>query len=1523
MSAAQSTEPPTHLPLDQLVLVDESEAQGWRTRKGERLDHLFEERCDWIRQYGRAGHLAVDSDELTLSYDALDARANQLARYLRNRGAKPGDRIALLFDQPAYSYLGMLAVLKISAAYVPLDVGFPTDRMSYIVSDARVRIVLSMSHVAERIDGFDEITANDAETIFIDTAMPLIADMDSRRLIDAERGFHVDQLAYIIYTSGSTGRPKGVAIDHPSICNFVRVAAEVYGIRSRDRVYQGLTIAFDFSFEEIWVPWMSGATLVPKPSGGSLLGHDLHDFLTQRGITAMCCVPTLLATIEDDLPLLRFLLVSGEACPQDLIARWHRPGRRFLNVYGPTEATVTATWTELHPDKPVTIGIPLPTYATVILDAEDPYRALPHGEVGEIGIAGIGLACGYLNRDDLTDKAFIRDFLDIPANPSGRIYRTGDLGRVNEDREIEYQGRIDLQVKIRGYRIELTEIESVLLQVPGIAQAVVDTYSPDPETTELVGYYSLRTDTDYIDPEVIYAQLRERLPSYMVPRFLEHLDVIPMTTSDKADRKNLPPPGQRSSRAPQVEHVVATTTTQQLLADALAKTLRVEEVSVDSHFFDGLGANSLLMAQFSTRVRRDTSMRQLSMRDIYLNPTIRQLAAALGDVAPSDSAPPVETVARPVPRGSSAGYVLCGAAQLLVYLATIYLGARLLSEGFDWVSAAGSTTDKLPHLLGRAAVFGVATFVGLTVLPIAAKWLLVDHWRPQQIRLWSLGYFRFWLVKGLIRANPMVLFAGSPVYNWYLRALGAKIGKEVTILSRTVPVATDLITIGDGTVIRKDSSFTGYRAVDGMIQLDTVTIGRYAHVGEKAVLDVATSMGDGAQLGHSSTLQAGQSVPAGQSWHGCPAEPTHVDYRTVAPARHSPLRKFVYGLLQVFGVLVVAPAVFAGLVISLITVPALVELMRPGSTSLTNPSFYAVLAAVATVGFLGLLVIGLLVMIIVPRMLSVFITPGKVYPLYGLAYLVQGAITRLTNSQFFMLLFGDSSYIVGYVRALGYRVTPVEQTGSNFGTEMRHDSPFLTRIGTGTMVSDGLSVMNTDYSNTSFRVSPVTIAERNFIGNNVAYPSGARVGNNALLATKVMVPIDGPIRENTGLLGSPPFEIPRSAPREDEGPDFLRDPEQVRRRLAAKNRHNALSICLVLLIRSIQFLVTMLFAAVVLNQYARFSELATAGGVLAAVLFGSVYTAIIERAVRGFRPLTPQNCSIYDKYFWGHELLWKVYVKPAFPGTPFNPAIWKLAGVRMGRRVFDDGCAIPEKSLTWIGDDTILNAGSVLQGHSLEDGIFKSGYTSIGVGCTIGVHAFVHYGVSMGDGSVLDADAFLMKGEEVTPHAWWQGNPANQVRRPALTGPAPSVDQLATSLVPALQPSAEQAETVPVAVPAPAAASPDGPPVVPPAQPGPPRGKLIPLPTRPRRVPPRPPAAAPRPPAPVEPPPAAPTPVEPPPATPTPVEPPPTTATPAAGSADGQDVPALLDRINELERMLRLIEERTRRPDDNRPSEDQ
>ena len=304
----------------------------------------------------------------------------------------------------------MLAVLKVNAAYVPLDAAFPAERVRFIIDDAEIKAIVSMTGFEQRLAPLE------AQKIFLDKAKRRIDGKSAERLTEVAPT--ADPVCYIIYTSGTTGNPKGVAIGHASICNFVRVASELYGYRPGDRVYQGMTIVFDFSIEEIWVPLMAGATLVPARPGLSLIGDELADFLRENRVT---CWPAARPCWRRSSRSCRCC-----ACCWSAAKRARRissragtaPGRTILNSYGPTEATVTATLTELTPDKPVTIGVPLPTYSIVILDpVED--KTVPTGELGEIGIAGVGLALGYLNRDELTMKKFIRDFLQIPEQPVG------------------------------------------------------------------------------------------------------------------------------------------------------------------------------------------------------------------------------------------------------------------------------------------------------------------------------------------------------------------------------------------------------------------------------------------------------------------------------------------------------------------------------------------------------------------------------------------------------------------------------------------------------------------------------------------------------------------------------------------------------------------------------------------------------------------------------------------------------------------------------------------------------------------------------------------------------------------------------------------------------------------------------------------------------------------------------------------------------------------------------------------------
>ena len=813
------------------------------------------------------------------------------------------------------------------------------------------------------------------------------------------------------------------------------------------------------------------------------------------------------------------------------------------------------------------------------------------------------------------------------------------------------------------------------------------------------------------------------------------------------------------------------------LAEVLAEVMHTDQVPPDSHFFDELGADSLVMAKFCARLRKRQDLPSVSMQQIYANPTVRGLARSLGlngagataAVAVLPDLDDVATLIQPrdpiltkaVPTASTRQYLMCGTLQLLFFLAYAWGAALVGARAYEWITTAHGYGD----IYLRSVIFGGAGFAVLCTIPVLAKWILIGRWKPQQIRIWSLGYVRFWIVKTLVRSNPFAfLTIGSPLYNWYLRALGAKVGAGTVIFSHQVPVCTDLLTIGPNTLIRKDSFFGCYRAHSGWIQTGTVTIGRNVFIGEKTVLDINTSMGDVSQLGHASALHSGQAVPVAQRWHGSPAQRTGVNYLRVSSRPCGRWRRFRFGAITLACVFLLYLPLAEGGVFALLTaVPMLGRVIDPSMDAITSPSLYRDAAIISAVLFFGPVLIGLFTVAALPRLLNLFVKPVAVYPLFGFHDRIHRAIVRLTSLKFYNRLFGDSSFIVYYLRWLGYDLGEVTQTGSNFGTEVGHETPYLSIIGSGTMVADGLSILNADFSTSSFRVSPVYIGGHSFFGNNIAFPAGGRVGENCLIATKAMIPLDGEVRQGVGLLGSPCFEIPRSV---DRDTSMAVDPAQLRRSLRTKNWHNLRTMGLFLFSRWLHlFLITVLGIAA-FDAYGGFAQLQMAALLALSILATPVYFVLLERVIAAFRPLQARSCSIYDPYFWRIERLWKVpgegYMH-MFDGTPFKNLIWRGLGVQIGKRVFDDGCYITERTLTTIGDDVVLNAGTKIQCHSQEDGAFKSDRTAIGSGSTVGVGAMVHYGVTLGERSVLAPDSFLMKGEEIPPHARWGGNPAREM----------------------------------------------------------------------------------------------------------------------------------------------------------------
>ncbi|MFE6505054.1 non-ribosomal peptide synthase/polyketide synthase, partial [Kitasatospora sp. NPDC057738] len=536
-----------------------------------------------------AARLAVAPDavalvcgDLELTYRELNARANRFAHALIARGVGPEQLVAVALPRSVESVVAVLGVLKAGAAYLPVDPAYPRARIDFMLADARPVLVV------------------DDPGMVVEGDRP---DTDPVVAVD------VRHPAYVIYTSGSTGRPKGVVVSHSGVSGLVAAQVERLGVVPGSRVLQFASPSFDASFWDLCSALLSGATLVLAPVDAPLEALTDH----RLGVTHVTLPPSALAAVDSADVAATTLVVAGEACPPELVARW-APGRRMINAYGPTETTVCATMSD-----PLSAGAGVPPIGRAVAGfrvyvLDERLRVVPPGVVGELYVAGPGLARGYLDRPGLTAERFPA----CPFGPAGaRMYRTGDLVRRRGDGALEYVGRADDQVKVRGFRIELGEIEAALAGHSAVARSAVLA-----QDDRLVGYVTARPDTT-VRPTELAAYLRERLPDYLVPSAFVLLDALPLTPNGKLDRAALPAPeatptaAGRAPRTPQ----------EQILCELFAEVLGLPQVGVDDDFFD-LGGHSLLATRLAARVRSVLGV-ELGLRALFQAPTVAGLAGAL------------------------------------------------------------------------------------------------------------------------------------------------------------------------------------------------------------------------------------------------------------------------------------------------------------------------------------------------------------------------------------------------------------------------------------------------------------------------------------------------------------------------------------------------------------------------------------------------------------------------------------------------------------------------------------------------------------------------------------------------------------------------------------------------------------------------------------------------------------------------------------------------------------------------------
>ncbi|MEW9702928.1 amino acid adenylation domain-containing protein, partial [Paenibacillus sp. SI8] len=571
--------------------------------------------------------VAVRFEDEQLTYRELNAQANRLARTLRAEGVLPDDKVGIMVERSLEMIVGIYAILKAGGAYVPIDPAYPAERISFILEDSGAKLLLTQQHLGDRMPA--ELSSK-------------VIDLNDSALY-AEDGSNLEPLAgprdvaYVIYTSGSTGKPKGVMIEHHSVINRILWMHERYPIGETDVILQKTAFTFDVSVWELFWWAMVGSSVCMLSVGGEKSPERMLATIERSGVTTMHFVPAMLHALLDyaeqqpssklaeQLGSLRQVFASGEALPPQHVARFQQAvaainRARLINLYGPTEATVDVSYFDCEPDAVypvIPIGKPIHNTRLYIVK-EGTQQLQPIGVAGELCIAGVGVAKGYLNRPELTAEKFTDD----PFADGQRMYRTGDLARWLPDGNIEYLGRIDHQVKIRGYRIELGEVESQLLNVEAVLEAVVVAREDENGQKLLCAYYVAEID---LTAGELRGRLSETLPSYMVPTYLVQLERMPLSPNGKIDRKALPAP--EGSVQAGMAYVAPRTLVETKLAQIWQDVLGLERVGVMDNFFD-IGGHSLRAATLVARIHKEMD-KQLELREVFQALTIEHMAQVI------------------------------------------------------------------------------------------------------------------------------------------------------------------------------------------------------------------------------------------------------------------------------------------------------------------------------------------------------------------------------------------------------------------------------------------------------------------------------------------------------------------------------------------------------------------------------------------------------------------------------------------------------------------------------------------------------------------------------------------------------------------------------------------------------------------------------------------------------------------------------------------------------------------------------
>jgi non-ribosomal peptide synthetase-like protein len=1312
-----------------------------------RLLHEYFERQATMRP----DHPAVQCNGLVFSYKQLDVLSNRIANWLRAHRIRAGSMVAICSEKSCELYAAIIGVLKAGAAYVPIDPKFPAERIRSIVRDAGVKVVISAGTFGRNLQLDGSIAV-----LLLDRNAGAIARRSSRRPRPRASGVTAHDACYVIYTSGSTGRPKGVVIEHRNAVNFIRALRTVYKLGESDRVYQGFSLAFDASIEEIWAALSLGGTLMVPPEDVARSPADTAEFINRESITFFSTVPTFLALIEHDLPSVRLLVTGGEQCSSELVARWAR-GRRMLNTYGPTEATVVATAAECIPGQSVTIGKALPGYTTYVLNER--YEPVAPGEVGELFIGGESIARGYLNQPALSSERFVALNLGS-ANSEARLFRTHDLVQATEDGQLQYVGRNDELVKIRGFRVELCEIEAILVEHPGVRAAAVAALRHG-QMTELAAFVVTAGDLNQDERQQIVALLHERLPDYMVPRYLDAIDELPTMVSGKVDRKRLPPP-RTLLTSKERECVPAVTAIERTIVEVFESCFAVSPIFASDDFFQDLRGHSHIAARVVTELRARFDTTHICVRDIYTHRTASQLASHLEAVGAAQICPGAQSEAKKrcddfnaQPVGTIGRWGCAFGQAIVVLLFYAIITAPLLFFVCTSVDVLNGRVEWW-RAVENASTFALFIWPTWLLLSIVVKWLVIGRYKPGRYRVWGLYYLRWWIVSRMQSLSWSSMFVGTPLMSIYYRAMGARVGSNCTICSPFCG-AFDLVSIGKGTSIGADTQLLGYRVEDGWLILGRIEIGEDCFIGMHCNLGLDVGMRERACLDDMSMLPDATVIAADESRRGSPARVASVSLPGFIARTERRWRTFLFGLVHL-GLIYVM-----GYLLIFAALPGVGFVFY---TYTTGGPAYAAASTFVAVPLSALCWIA--TVLTVKRFAIGTVTPG-VYRLASGAYLRIWFLNYLLdNTRHLVLPVYATMLTPKLLKLLGAKIGK----GVEISTVM-HVQPDLLELGHGSFLADACIVGGVRIYRGQLEIMPNLIGNRTFVGNSALVPGGTDLGDNSLIGVLSAPPPDQKcLRNGTRWLGSPSFELPHTQPADaiDERRTYAPHPGWVILRGAMEMLRMLLPAFIVAgELVAFVYVLTVCYPALsppaLLLIMASVSLILSLTTVLAAA---SVKWTFIGNFYPTVRPL-------WCPYVWANEIVNGVYESLAanamspLLGTPFIAPCLRLMGCKIGKWVFLETTLFSEFDLVRIGDHAALNLGTTVQTHLFEDRIMKADALEIGDYCSLGNMSVILYGARMERGAKLGPMSLLMKGESLPQSSRWHGIPTEQIEDSAET----------------------------------------------------------------------------------------------------------------------------------------------------------